>query len=235
MLDECDTFDLIPYRLKSLPTLYRLILFDLDETLYPRSARLMHEITGRIQHYLIDRMGVPEDEAHALRLRFRGTYGTALRGLVEEGYPLDMDDYFAYVHDIKLEGRLIPDPLLHEMLLALPLRRAVLTNSNIEHAERILRHLDIHDCFEAIIDIKALKFKNKPAPESYALTMDLLGLQPHEVIFVEDTPANTRPAKALGMTTVLIECERSDAADYFLDNILDVGPLVKQLTSAASR
>ena len=211
----------------------KLALFDLDETLYPRSAKLMHEITGRIQRYLIDKMGVPEDEAQALRQRFRGTYGTALRGLVEEGYPLDMDDYFAYVHDIELEGRLIPDPLLREMLLGLPLRRAVLTNSNIEHAERILRHIGIHDCFEAIIDIKALQFKNKPAPESYALTMALLGVEPNEVIFVEDTPANTRPAKAMGMTTVLIECDRSGDADYFLDSVLEVGPLVAKLQSDA--
>jgi len=208
---------------------YKLILFDLDETLYPRSAKLMHEITGRIQRYLIERMGVPPDQVHALRTRFRGTYGTALRGLIEEGYPLDVDDYFAFVHDIALDGRLIPDPTLRQMLLALPLRRAVLTNSNIEHAERILRHMDIHDCFERIIDIKALNFMNKPAPESYALTMTLLGVQAAEVIFVEDTPANTHPAKALGMLTVLIECAPSDDADYFLDSVLEIGPLVKKL------
>ena len=50
-----------------------------------------------------------------------------------------------------------------------------------------------------------------------------------EVIFIEDTPANTRPAKALGMTTVLIDCPPSDDADYFLDNVLEVGPLVTKL------
>lgn len=209
----------------------KLILFDLDETLYPRSASLMKEITGRIQQYLIDRMGVPVDRAHELRLHFRGTYGTALRGLIEEGYPVDLDDYFTYVHDIRLEGRIIPDPALRHMLMALPLRRAILTNSNIEHAERILAHMGIRDCFEAVIDIKALKFKNKPAPESYAVAMEMLGVEPHEVIFVEDTPMNTRPARALGMTTVLIECEHSDDADYFLDNVMQVDDLVRTLLS----
>ncbi len=206
-----------------------LILFDLDETLYPRSAALMKEITGRIQQYLIDKMGVPVAEAAALRTRFRGTYGTALRGLMEEGYAVDLDDYFTYVHDIELNGRILPDPALRDMLMALPLRRAILTNSNIEHAERILAHMGIRDCFEAVIDIKALNFKNKPAPESYALAMEMLGVQPHEVIFVEDSPMNTIPARALGMTTVLIECERGDDADYYLDNIMEIGPLVTRL------
>jgi len=58
---------------------------------------------------------------------------------------------------------------LRKMLLAVPLRRAILTNSNIEHAERILSHMAIRDCFEAVIDIKARNFQNKPAPESYEL------------------------------------------------------------------
>lgn len=207
----------------------KLILFDLDETLYPRSANLMHEISARINQYLVDKMGVPADQAAALRTHFRGTYGTALRGLIEEGYVLDVEDYFQYVHDIELHGRIDPDPELRRMLLNLPLRRAVLTNSNIEHAERILNHMAIRDCFEAVIDIKALNFKNKPAPESYALAMALLGVQAREVIFVEDSPMNTVTAKALGMTTVLVDCPPSDEADYFVSSVMDVGPLVEQL------
>ncbi len=212
----------------------KLILFDLDETLYPRSASLMKEISERIQQYLIDRMGVPQAEAAALRSHFRGTYGTALRGLMEEGYAVDLDDYFTYVHDVELEGRIIPDLALRNMLMAIPLRRAILTNSNIEHAERILAHMGIRDCFEAVIDVKALNFKNKPTPESYVLTMEMLGVQAHEVIFIEDTPMNTRPAMALGMITVLIECEHSDDADYFLDNVMEVGPLVARLVASYS-
>jgi putative hydrolase of the HAD superfamily len=212
--------------------MFKLILFDLDETLYPRSATLMHQISERITHYMIAKAGVPADQAAELRTRFRGTYGTALRGLMEEGYAIEVDDYFKYVHDIELDGRIDPDPKLREMLLGLPLRRAVLTNSNIEHAERILRHMSILDCFERVIDIRALGYMNKPARQAYELAMDMLGVQPSEVIFVEDTPMNTRPARALGMTTVLIDCPPSDDADHFLDNVMDVGPLVRSLLSA---
>lgn len=209
--------------------MHTLILFDLDETLYPRSAGLMDAITERINRYIARTFGVPIERAVELRQHFRGKYGTALRGMMEEGYPVDIDEYFDYVHDIALDGRLSPDPQLRAMLLSIPLRRAVLTNSNIEHAARILRHMGIDDCFERVIDIRALSFRNKPDPLSYQIALEMLRVTPREVIFVEDTPVNARAARAIGMTTILIECPPSDAADYFLDNILDVGPLVASL------
>jgi putative hydrolase of the HAD superfamily len=209
--------------------MYKLILFDLDETLYPRSAKLMEIITGRINQYIADKFGVPIEQASELRQRFRSLYGTALRGMMEEGYPVNIDDYFDYVHDIELDGVLSADPQLRAMLMGIPLRRAVLTNSNIEHALRILRHMDIYDCFERVIDIRALSFRNKPDPLAYKLALEMLCVEPREVIFVEDTPVNTRAARRIGMTTILIECPPSDAADYFLDRVLDVGPLVADL------
>lgn len=212
--------------------MYKLILFDLDETLYPRSAKLMDAITERINQYIAHRFNVPIEQAIELRRRFRGVYGTALRGMMEEGYSVDVDEYFAYVHDIELDGVLAADPQLRAMLLGIPLRRAVFTNSNIEHALRILRHIGIDDCFERVIDIRALSFRNKPDPLSYQIALEMLRVKPDEVIFVEDTPVNTRAARAIGMTTVLIECPPSDAADYFLDSILDVGPLVAELLNA---
>ncbi|MCL6512107.1 MAG: pyrimidine 5'-nucleotidase [Anaerolineae bacterium] len=215
--------------------MYKLILFDLDETLYPRSAKLMETITGRINQYIADKFGVPIEQAGELRRRFRNLYGTALRGMMEEGYPINIDDYFAYVHDIELDGVLTADPQLRAMLMSIPLRRAVLTNSNIEHALRILQHMDIYDCFERVIDIRALSFRNKPDPLAYRLALEMLRVEPHEVIFVEDTPVNTRAARAIGMTTILIECPPSDAADYFLDRVLDVGPLVAGLLNGRTR
>jgi len=209
--------------------MYKLILFDLDETLYPRSAKLMEIITRRINQYIADKFGVPIERASELRRRFRDLYGTALRGMMEEGYPINIDDYFSYVHDIELDGVLAADPQLRAMLMGIPLRRAVLTNSNIEHALRILQHMGIYDCFERVIDIRALSFRNKPDPLAYKLALEMLRVEPHEVIFVEDTPVNTRAARLIGMTTILIECPTSDAADYFLDRVLDVGPLVASL------
>jgi epoxide hydrolase-like predicted phosphatase len=43
----------------------------------------------------------------------------------------------------------------------------------------------------------------KPDPAVYALAAERLGLPPREVVFVDDLPGNLKPARALGMTTVL--------------------------------
>lgn len=213
---------------------FKLLLFDLDDTLYPRSSGVMNGISDRITRYLIEHMGVPEAKAQDVRKHFRGTYGTALRGLMEEGYPINLDHYLEYVHNLELQGLLSPDDKVREMLLRMPLRRGILTNSNIEHAERILKHLEIFDCFERIVDIRALEFLGKPHVSAYERTLAMFGVQASETIFVEDSPPNTKPAKELGMTTILIDCPPTEDADYVVETLLEIEPVVMKLVNDKS-
>ena len=48
----------------------------------------------------------------------------------------------------------------------------------------------------------------KPDPAVYELAADRLGLPPAACVFVDDLPGNLKPARALGMATVL---HRGDA------------------------
>ena len=189
----------------------------------------MPAIGARITQYVIDRLGVSAARADELRRTWRQSYGTALRGMIEEGYAIDLDDYLRCVHDIPLDGVIEAQPEVREMLLALPLRRAVLTNSNIEHATRVLQHINLLDCFERIIDIRALKFINKPDPRAYTLALEMMSVRADEVILVEDTPVNTRPAKQMGMRTILVDCPPSTDADVCVARLLEVGDWVKKL------
>ena len=49
----------------------------------------------------------------------------------------------------------------------------------------------------------------KPDPAVYELAAERLGVPPHACVFVDDLPGNLKPARALGMATVL---HRGDAA-----------------------
>ena len=49
----------------------------------------------------------------------------------------------------------------------------------------------------------------KPLPEIYELAAERLGLAPSDCVYVDDLPPNLKPARALGMATVL---HRGDAA-----------------------
>ena len=210
-------------------TKFKLILFDMDETLYPRETTLMPTVTERITQFMIDQLDMTPEEAAQQRQIYREKYGTALRGLMEEKHLADMDGvnaYLEYVHDIPLVDVLEADPVAREMLMQLPLRRAILTNSNIEHAERVLNHLNLWDVFEGVIDIRAMNFFSKPDPRAYQAALDRFGVTAEETIFVEDTPVNTRPAKALGITTILLYHPLSDATNYAVPSLREALELV---------
>ena len=46
---------------------FKFILFDLDDTLYPRDSGLMKEVGRLIQIWLCDHLGLSEEEIQQLR------------------------------------------------------------------------------------------------------------------------------------------------------------------------
>lgn len=208
--------------------LYKTIIFDLDETLYPRTAGLMHEIGARITRYLIEHMHYTPDDAQAKKVYYFEKYGTSLRGLMAEE-SVDAEDYLSFVHDIDVARYIHPLPQLDAMLDRIPLKKVVFTNATTEHARRVLDFLGVAPRFETIIDIRAMDYVSKPDPYAYRRILALIGASADECILVEDNPRNLLPAKALGMTTILVDHRECDEVDYCVPDILEVGALVARI------
>jgi len=205
-------------------------VFDLDETLYPTSAGLMQDVARRITDWLQRHLGLGPEEATHLREVYIHRYGTTLAGLlVEHREKVDVEDYLAYVHDVPIEGYLRPDPALRAMLTGIPLRRVVFTNSSAEHSARVLNALGIADLFERVVDIRALNFVHKPRREAYERLLALLSAPGPACILIDDRVVNLQPAKALGMTTVLLNGPPQDGVDFAVGSVLEVGPLIQRL------
>ena len=85
-------------------------VFDLDNTLYPPSARLFDQIEVRMTAWVMQTLGVDRPEADRLRRHYWATYGTTLAGLMQE-HGVDPGPYLTDVHDISL-AHLEADPLL---------------------------------------------------------------------------------------------------------------------------
>jgi len=213
--------------------LYTTILFDLDETLYPRSAGLMQEIGARISRYLIERMGYSPEEAQVRKQHYYHTYGTSLRGLMAEE-TVDVEDYLSFVHDIDVTRYIGPNPDLDAMLQSIPLAKAVFTNATQEHARRVLDLLGIADHFPFVIDIRAMDLVNKPDPHAYRRILELIGAQAGECIIVEDTPRNLLPAKALGMKTILVDHQDCSEVDYCVSDVLQVSGVVQRILAVGN-
>jgi putative hydrolase of the HAD superfamily len=211
-------------------TQFQVILFDLDETLYPKEAGLMQALSERMLHFMTHHVGIPADDVATKRRYYYQKYGTTLRGLMEEHH-VDPQEYLAYVHDVNLRDFLAPSPPLDHMLRDIPLRKVVFTNADAAHAERVLNTLQVRLHFEQIIDIGATGFKNKPDPLAYHRALTRLGVSGEGCIMVEDTPRNLMPAKDLGMTTILVDGAETSCIgiDYTVPTIFHVGQVVKNL------
>ncbi|HSD84556.1 MAG TPA: pyrimidine 5'-nucleotidase [Anaerolineae bacterium] len=209
--------------------MFKYLIFDLDETLYPRATGLMQEIGARINRYLIENLQLPQEQANELRKRYYNQHGTALRGLVVERPDVDPEDYLHFVHDIPLANYLGPNPVLAQMLHALALPKVIFTNATVEHAQNVLNILGIADQFADIIDVRRVAYVSKPNAEAYARLLNILQGRGDECILIEDSVRNLLPGKALGMTTILVDGEDCTEVDYCVPDILSVKSVVDAL------
>ncbi len=209
---------------------YHSVFIDLDETLYPKSNGVWKSISTRINKFIVDSLQVSLEEAVGIRRRYLAQYGTTLMGLRVD-YDIDPYEYLDFVHNIPLEGILLPDPALRQMLEKISATKIIFTNASTAHASRILKHLEIEELFDQVIDIVALDFHNKPQPESYRRAITLAGISdPIKCVMVDDREENLLPANKLHMTTVLVGSDgASDQIDYTLSSISDLLDVVPEL------
>jgi putative hydrolase of the HAD superfamily len=214
----------------------QILFIDLDDTLYPHDNGVWHAISGRIQDYLIQRMGLNPDDADRLRAAYLSQFGTTLNGL-RAHYDIDPHDYLDFVHDVPLETMLKPDARLREILEAAPHRKIIFTNSSRKHAQRVLTCLDIADQIEQVIDIISLEFINKPDPDAYEKALAFSGdPDPRDCTMLDDRLENLLPAGQLGFTTVLVGGNPDgDTVDYCLPSIHALPELLKRIEMDQSR
>ena len=209
----------------------RYALFDLDNTIYPKTCGLMQEIGHRINRYMIERLGICEVEVSERREAFLKTWGTTLNAL-RRHYSVDPDEFLNFVHDIPLDSFLHRDPNLDRMLQRLKLRKVIFTNSDARHARRVLFHTGILQHFETIIDIHMLDFINKPDRRAYIRVMDFIGARPEECLLIEDSPTNIKAAMEIGMITVMVDGDDCiGSTHYHIRRVTDLEDLLVRISA----
>jgi len=179
------------------------IIFDLDNTLYSAQHQVFSLIDKRINRYMQEVVGIAAAEVDGLRRSYWKAYGVTLGGLIRH-FDVDPEDYLEYVHDVDIKSRLQPDEILRQSLQSITQRKVVFTNGSHGHACRVLDSLGVADQFEEIFDIRVASYLPKPFPDPYLKVLAALDLPPQRCVMVEDTTANLRTAKELGMGTILV-------------------------------
>jgi len=179
-------------------------VFDLDNTLYPRSCDLFSQIDVRMTTYVSQVTGLGPVEARRLQKDLYRDYGTTLRGLMVTR-DIEPEAFLDHVHDIDYSP-LPKTPGLEEKLRALPGRCLIYTNGSVAHAERTLEAMGVDPgLFDGIFDIIASDYDPKPSAAPFSRFLDLYDLDGTRAAMFEDLPRNLVPAKENGMVTILIE------------------------------
>lgn len=178
-------------------------IFDLDNTLYPASARLFDQVDAKMGAYIANRLGVDLAEARRIQKGYFHRHGTTLAGLMAD-HGVDPHDFLAAVHDIEMDA-LEENVPLAAAIARLPGRKIVFTNADAPYATNVLARLGLSASFEAIHDIHAMNLAPKPQESAYAGLCAAFDLDPRASLFAEDMARNLKPAKALGMTTLWVD------------------------------
>lgn len=177
-------------------------VFDLDNTLYPASARLFDQIEVKMTEYVRRTLGVDEAEANHLRSHYWREYGTTLAGLMQR-HALDPEPYLDAVHDIDV-SHLKHDLVLIEAIAALPGRKIVYTNGSRGHADNVLAARGLTDLFDARYGVEDAGYRPKPEQAAFEQVFALDGLTAEGAAMVEDDLRNLTAPAAMGMRTLWV-------------------------------
>lgn len=206
------------YRMRPKP---QALFFDCDDCLYFDGWITARHLTEKIDHWCVMN-GLKQGQAYDLYKK----YGTALRGLLAEGYIENteqaIDAFLQEVHDIPVHKLLSPDDELRRLLLRMDptIPKYVFTASVKDHADRCLQALGIADLFVAVIDCKACNLETKHSRHSFERAMHLAGIaHPENCIFFDDNLKNIEAARHIGWRSVLVgtvgrDCGKQISTDH---------------------
>jgi putative hydrolase of the HAD superfamily len=196
--------------IRSSPPLW---LFDLDNTLHDASHAIFPAISANMNLYLARVLGdgdtpASADAVNAARLGYWKRYGATLLGMIRH-HQVNAADFLRETHDLAdLHQMIRAERGLGRLLRRLPGRKILLTNAPTRYSSDVMRHLGLQRHFSHHIAIENMQVHGQLRPKPSTLMLRRL-LRRHRVaarrcILVEDTLANLRGARRLGMRTVWI-------------------------------
>jgi HAD superfamily hydrolase (TIGR01509 family) len=107
-------------------------------------------------------------------------------------------------------------------------KRALVTGSSRIEVEQVLPHLGEHAAFDVIIAAEDVA-RSKPAPDGYHAALKALGLEPHEVVVIEDSEAGITAGREAGCTVLAVRAGnfggwKQDHAHRVIDTLDELTP-----------
>jgi putative hydrolase of the HAD superfamily len=188
-------------------------LFDLDNTLHNATPAIFPAITAKMNDFLarvLGEGGLPADAelVSRTRLMYWQRYGNTLAGMVKH-HDIKAADFLRETHDIGDLAELVHGERgLTRLLRQLPGRKILFTNAPERYSRDVVRELGLRRHFSDHIAVENMRVHRQLRPKPSKLMLRRLlrkhGLAAHRCILVEDTLANLRSAKAMGLGTAWV-------------------------------
>ncbi len=160
-----------------------------SELLRPLPGAKVHDLMADlIDKYFATHLSLSWEDAVRLHKEYYQNYGLAIEGLVRH-HQIDPLDYNAKVDDaLPLDGLITPRPELKKLLADIDRSKVKLwlfTNAYINHAQRVIRLLDIEEFFEGVTycDYSQVPLTCKPHADMYQKAMQDAGVEQYEDCF----------------------------------------------------
>lgn len=197
------------------------ILFDLDNTLYPREKGVFDRINERINEYVRLMTGHRGVEVDSLRRDYLKRFGTTLGGLLHYN-SVDPDHYLEFVHDVPVEEMLEPDPALTSLIDSIDLPMVIFTNGTVRHALRVLDTMGIASFFNGICDLASTQYLGKPHRKAFDTAAGLLACTVERTIFIDDLAVNVEAGNSFGAVAIHINGHGGGVGDIQVKSVTDL-------------
>ena len=173
------------------------ILFDCDGVLVDT------EYTAAIKMCeALEREGMSIDLEHYLREHS----GTTFSGILGRYFADSMSDENKHTLMRRVEAEVAAAvravPGIPELLPAIKTAKSVVSNSSLETVRHALKVTGIRAYFDGRIFSSEQVPRAKPAPDLYLLAIRSLGLNPQQILVVEDSRTGTQAARAAGLAVI---------------------------------
>jgi putative hydrolase of the HAD superfamily len=214
----------------------RVLLLDLDHTLYPSTLPTAYAVDARITEYIGQHLGLNPEEADVLRQELCARYGTTLKGL-ETLHGVDREHYCDFIQDVEETLMPPPDPRLRSWLSRVVQKTPtyLFTNARRDWADRCLASLGLSDmlietsqgsegsgnsegsaapgALLGILDIGFMEWVGKPEAKAFSRTEAFIRQRHGDVsiLFIDDRLDNLAQARLHGWSTVWMRPHDMDA------------------------
>lgn len=173
----------------------KLLALDIDSTLYDSSIPIESNGKKYLMEYLQNKYKMEDIEG--LFMNFRERYGSALRGFLENYPDFEYKEYIDNVTNKINFNELPVDNELKKLLDQYTGNLIAFTNAPKLNAEKILKQMQIEDCFDYIlhVDTEDRNYPCKPDETVYKFIERISGVKLENIYFVDDRMVNVAAAQ----------------------------------------